>query len=70
MDPIRNPYTPNAGAKPDVLAGRDDQLASFETLLQRVARGRSARSMIITGLRGVGKTVLLGKFRDTALAQD
>lgn len=66
MDPLDNPYTPNAGEKPDVLAGRDDQLDSFDVLLQRVARGRSARSMIITGLRGVGKTVLLGSFRETA----
>lgn len=67
MDPVTNPYTPNAGARPDVLAGRDDQLSSFSELLQRVARGRAARSMIITGLRGVGKTVLLGEFRETAL---
>lgn len=69
MDPISNPYTPNAGERPDVLAGRDDQLVSFDTLLQRVELGRSARSMIITGLRGVGKTVLLGRFRDAALTR-
>lgn len=69
MDPVVNPYTPNAGERPDVLAGRDDQLATFSGLLRRVARGRAARSMIITGLRGVGKTVLLGKFRETALEQ-
>lgn len=67
MDPVANPYTPNAGERPDVLAGRDDQLSTFSMLLERVARGRSARSMIITGLRGVGKTVLLGQFRETAL---
>ncbi|MDR0482636.1 MAG: ATP-binding protein [Cellulomonadaceae bacterium] len=67
MDPIRNPYTPNAGERPDVLAGRDGQIEQYNVLLQRVSRGRSARSMIITGLRGVGKTVLLGKFRDTSL---
>lgn len=67
MDPIANPYTPNAGERPDVMAGRDDLLTNFDTLLQRVARGRSARSMIVTGLRGVGKTVLLGQFRETAL---
>lgn len=70
MDPILNPYTPNAGARPDALVGRDDQLATFEVLLGRIARGRPEQSMIITGLRGVGKTVLLGRFREKALAQD
>ena len=68
MDPVSNPYTPNAGARPDVLVGRDDQLASFDILLKRLARGRAEQSMIITGLRGVGKTVLLGQFREKALA--
>ena len=67
MDPLTNPYTPNAGAEPQVIAGRDDQLASFDLLLARLARGRTEQSMIITGLRGVGKTVLLGRFRTTAL---
>lgn len=70
MDPILNPYTPNAGARPDALVGRDDQLATFEVLLGRIARGRPEQSMIITGLRGVGKTVLLGQFREKALTED
>ncbi|GAB3093820.1 ATP-binding protein [Isoptericola nanjingensis] len=70
MDPVANPYTPNAGARPDALVGRDDQLETFDVLLRRIARGRSEQSMIITGLRGVGKTVLLGKFREKAQAQD
>lgn len=70
MDPVTNPYTPNAGARPDALVGRDDQLQSFDILLQRLARGRTEQSMIITGLRGVGKTVLLGQFREKAQAQD
>lgn len=68
MDPIANPYTPNAGAEPVALVGRDDQLESFDLLLARMARGRTEQSMIITGLRGVGKTVLLGRFRTKALA--
>jgi hypothetical protein len=63
MDPRDNPYTPNAGARPPVLAGRDDEIQSFDLLLSRLARGRTEQSMIITGLRGVGKTVLLGEFR-------
>ena len=67
MDPVRNPYTPNAGAAPQALVGRDDQLASFELLLKRLQIGRTEQSMIVTGLRGVGKTVLLGEFRNTAL---
>lgn len=70
MDPVTNPYTPNAGAEPDVVVGRDDQLASFDVLLRRLSRGRTEQSMIITGLRGVGKTVLLGQFRDKALAAE
>ncbi|WP_324642407.1 ATP-binding protein [Pseudarthrobacter sp. LT1] len=68
MDPLDNPYTPNAGANPPVLVGRSDELASFKLLLARLARGRSEQSMIITGLRGVGKTVLLGAFRKEAIS--
>jgi hypothetical protein len=67
VDPLRNPYTPNAGAEPEAVVGRDDQLASFELILARLERGRAEQSMIITGLRGVGKTVLLGQFRTKAL---
>jgi len=66
MDPRDNPYTPNAGARPPVLAGREDDLARFDLLLARLSRGRTEQSMVITGLRGVGKTVLLGAFRTAA----
>ncbi len=69
MDPVRNPYTPNAGAMPPVLAGRDAELAAFDILLGRLSLGRTEQSMIITGLRGVGKTVLLEEFRTRAVAQ-
>lgn len=69
MDPHSNPYTPNAGATPPLVVGRDDQLASFDVLLSRLERGRTEQSMIITGLRGVGKTVLLGQFRKKATAR-
>lgn len=68
MDRLRNPYTPNAGAQPTTLVGRNPQLDSFDLLLGRLKRGRTEQSMIIKGLRGVGKTVLLGKFREKALA--
>lgn len=63
MDPVTNPYTPNAGATPEIVTGRDEYLEDFRVLLRRLDRGRTDQSMIITGLRGVGKTVLLGEFR-------
>lgn len=66
MDPRDNPYTPNAGARPRVLVGRDDQLQTFDVLLARLERGYTEQSMIITGLRGVGKTVLLSEFEIAA----
>jgi hypothetical protein len=64
--PENNPYTPNAGARPPLLAGRADELDAFELLLGRLRRGYTAQSMIIIGLRGVGKTVLLGEFLNKA----
>ena len=67
MDPVRNPYAPGAGQRPPELAGRDREIAEFEVVLQRVARGRPERSMVLTGLRGVGKTVLLNAFRSMAM---
>ena len=67
MDPIRNPYAPGAGQRPPELAGRDEQLRAFEVVLERVARGRPERSLILTGLRGVGKTVLLNALRSSAV---
>ncbi len=70
MDPILNPYTPNAGAQPPAVLGRDVQLKTFDLLLRRMSAGRTEQSMIITGLRGVGKTVLLGRFRSKAYELD
>jgi len=70
MNPAQNPYTPNAGAVPPVLAGRDDLEQRFDVLLSRIIKGRSEQSMIVTGLRGVGKTVLLEQFRKYAVARD
>jgi hypothetical protein len=67
VDPVRNPYAPGAGQRPPELAGRDRELQQFEVVLERVARGRPERSMIVTGLRGVGKTVLLNAFRSMAI---
>ncbi len=70
MDPRQNPYTPNAGAPPPALVGRDAELEGFEILLERLRRGYAEQSMLITGLRGVGKTVLLGAFESRARASD
>ncbi|MBM7508111.1 MULTISPECIES: ATP-binding protein [Nocardioides] len=67
MDPVRNPYAPGAGQRPPELAGRDEQLRAFDVVLERVARGRPERSLVLTGLRGVGKTVLLNALRSAAV---
>src|SRR3954452_19119190 len=67
MDPVRNPYAPGAGQRPPELTGRDREISQFEVVLERIARGRPERSMVLTGLRGVGKTVLLNTFRSMAL---
>jgi hypothetical protein len=67
VDPIRNPYAPGAGQRPPELAGRDREISQFEVVLERVARSRPERSMVLTGLRGVGKTVMLNTFRSMAL---
>ncbi len=69
MDAIRNPYVPNAGAQPPALPGRSGVLDDFTIALERVKRGRSARSILPYGLRGVGKTVLLRRFVREARAK-
>jgi hypothetical protein len=67
VDPVRNPYAPGAGQRPPELAGRDAELTAFEVVLERVGRGRPERSIMLTGLRGVGKTVLLNALRGAAV---
>jgi hypothetical protein len=67
MDPVRNPYAPGAGQRPPELAGRDVELDAFDVVLERIARGRPERSIVLTGLRGVGKTVLLNALRSAAV---
>ncbi|MDQ6646470.1 MAG: ATP-binding protein [Pseudomonadota bacterium] len=68
MDPVTNPYTPGAGAPPPELAGRDDLLRLVSIATQRIRAGRQAKSVLMIGLRGVGKTVLLDRMRDDAEA--
>ncbi|GID29102.1 AAA ATPase-like protein [Paractinoplanes brasiliensis] len=69
VDPVRNPYAPGAGQRPPELAGRDRELDAFDVVLERIARGRPERSLVLTGLRGVGKTVLLNTLRSAAIGR-
>lgn len=69
MDPRRNPYAPGAGTQPPELAGRDDLIERASIALDRIRNGRAARSFILYGLRGVGKTVLLNRIRSDCEAR-
>ncbi|HWZ52727.1 MAG TPA: AAA family ATPase [Granulicella sp.] len=68
MDPVRNPYAPGAGSPPPELAGRSAIRQDVNVRLQRLRLGRPAKSMMLVGLRGVGKTVLLDQIRKDAEA--
>ncbi len=68
MDPITNPFSPGAGAPPPELAGREAVLEQARILLGRVKQQRPEKSMLLTGLRGVGKTVLLNEIERIAAA--
>jgi AAA ATPase domain len=68
MDPVRNPYAPGAGSPPPELAGRGALRKDIEVRLERLRQGRPAKSMMLVGLRGVGKTVLLDQMRRDAEA--
>ncbi|HQR80271.1 MAG TPA: ATP-binding protein [Actinomycetota bacterium] len=62
MDPVRNPYTPGAGARPFELVGREGLLGAYDVALERAQIRMAVQSKILYGLRGVGKTVLLQEF--------
>lgn len=66
MEPVSNPYSPGAGRKPTALVGRDRQREEWSNALRRVELGRSTQPVVLYGLRGVGKTVLLSDFRRSA----
>ncbi len=68
MDPINNPFNPGAGTPPPELAGRDEIREAARIALERTRIGRASRSLIMVGLRGVGKTVLLDRIREDAEA--
>ena len=69
MDPIRNPYAPGAGTPPPELAGRDELREAARIALERARIGRPSKSLLMVGLRGVGKTVLLDRIREDAEAR-
>ncbi len=66
MDPIKNPFSPGAGSPPPELAGRETVLEQARILLARVKAKRAEKSLLLTGLRGVGKTVLLNEIERIA----
>jgi hypothetical protein len=68
MDPVTNPYSPGAGTPPPELAGRDELRETVRIAIERVRRGLPTKSVLMVGLRGVGKTVLLDDMRDAAEA--
>jgi predicted transcriptional regulator len=68
MNPITNPFAPGAGTPPPELAGRDDLLKTIHIAIERTRRGFPTKSVLLVGLRGVGKTVLLDRMRDDAEA--
>lgn len=66
MLPELNPYVPGSGLRPPLLAGRDDEIAAFDLLVARTRGLKPARGIVLHGLRGVGKTVLLRQFMSQA----
>ena len=68
MDPVGNPFAPGAGTPPPELAGRDELREAIRVALERVRRGNPSKSVLMVGLRGVGKTVLLDRMREDAEA--
>lgn len=66
MDPARNPYTPGAGRTPPALVGRTSELEAADLLIRRTENGLTGRSLMLYGMRGVGKTVLLNEMRRRA----
>jgi hypothetical protein len=69
MDPRAYPYAPGAGSPPPELAGRDELIERAAVALDRIRAGLAAKSFLLIGLRGVGKTVLLNRIRNEAEAR-
>jgi len=69
MDPIKNPFSPGAGSPPPELAGRQNILSKAKIVLSRLKNGKSEKSFLLVGLRGVGKTVLLNEIHGYAQSE-
>jgi len=69
MDPRENPFAPGAGSQPPELAGREKIIEDVSIALHRIRHGKSAKSVLMVGLRGVGKTVLLNRLKNDAEAE-
>jgi Cdc6-like AAA superfamily ATPase len=65
----KNPYSPGAGRTPAALVGRDIQLDTWDAQMERIGLGMDARPMVLYGLRGIGKTVLLSRMHEMALVR-
>ena len=70
MDAVFNPFSPGAGRRPPALVGRDFQIQAMDVLLYRATRGRTGQGLVLSGLRGVGKTVLLNELAARAQRAD
>jgi AAA ATPase domain len=70
VDPVSNPYSPGAGLRPPELAGRGADITTFATMIARAEAARPSQSLVLTGLRGVGKTVLLNDLAERSRARD
>jgi hypothetical protein len=70
IQPRKNPYSPGSGLRPAALAGRDGELKEWRVALQRLQNARSAKSVVLHGLRGEGRTVMLGEFHRIAEERD
>ena len=66
MNPVHNPYAPGAGQRPPELVGREPEIEAFGILMERLQSDRQERCIMLSGLRGVGKTVLLEEYRSRA----
>ena len=70
VQPRQNPYSPGAGRRPAALVGRDGELQDWSVALQRLENARPAKSVVLHGLRGEGRTVMLGEFHRMAEERD
>jgi hypothetical protein len=66
MKAAQNPFNPGSGLRPPALVGRDAEIEALDVVVERVSNGLGSRGIMLSGLRGVGKTVLLNELRGRA----